>query len=126
MSWKTIRLELARAPRFPRGSASRAYLLHLPVDESGAVEEEMFARAPALATARRHWPSERDRVGYVRRHHGRWVVSFPDGPSTFQLPDQLLRAGAEVNITESDGETFAYRVMGSPSRAAPPATHSTW
>ena len=116
MSWKTIRLELARAARFPQGSASRAYLLHLPVDDDGTINEEIFARTPALATVRRHWPSERDRSGHVIRRGKDWLFSFGDYKSCdeflLQLPAQTLKPGCEVNVIEPDGEVQFYRVMG--------------
>jgi hypothetical protein len=127
MSWKTIRLELARAARFPQGSASRAYLLHLPVDENGLIEEEVFDRTPALATVRRHWPSERDRSGYVIRRGKDWLFSFGDrkdcDETAVQLPTQSLKPGSEVSVIESDGESHSYRVMGHAARlsAAAPA-----
>ena len=31
MTWKTIRLELARTPEYPEGSAAHAYVLRLPL-----------------------------------------------------------------------------------------------
>ena len=34
MSWKSLRLELARTKEFPNGSPAHAYLLHLPLDDS--------------------------------------------------------------------------------------------
>jgi hypothetical protein len=128
MSWKTIRLELARAARFPQGSASRAYLLHLPVDESGTIEKELFDRTPALATVRRHWPSERDRSGYVIRRGTDWLFSFGDQKSceetVVQLPEQTLKPGSEVSVIEPGGESQSYRVMSYAAHfcAAPPPT----
>lgn len=115
MSWKTVRLELARAPGFPNGSASRAYLLHLPLDEQGVVDEETFRKAPALATVRRHWPNERDRSGYVIRKGRGWAFSYAvcddDDEGIFHLESHPLRAGEYVTITEPDGQQLPYRVM---------------
>src|SRR5580765_7738714 len=59
MNWKSIRLELARTPEFPEGSASRAFLLHLPLDQDGLIDEEVLRDAPARATVHRFWPNER-------------------------------------------------------------------
>lgn len=115
MSWKTVRLELARAPGFPNGSASRAYLLHLPLDERGLVDEETFRKAPALATVRRHWPNERDRSGYVIRKGRGWAFSYAvgedDDEGIFHLESHPLQPGAYVTITEPDGRQLPYRVM---------------
>ncbi|HEV2569598.1 hypothetical protein [Sphingomonas sp.] len=122
MSWKTIRLELARSPDFPNGSASRAYLLHLPVDENGRVDEDAFRRAPALATVRRHWPNERDRTGHVIRKKNGWAFSYAigagDDEELFHLETHPLRVGDYVTITEPDGGRLPYRVMEAESRLA--------
>jgi hypothetical protein len=115
MKWKTVRLELARSPRFPNGSASRAYLLHLPLDDSGLVDEETFRRSPALGTVRRHWPSERDRTGYVIRKKNGWAFSYAigdaDDEDLFHLESHPLKPGEYVTITEPDGERLPYRVV---------------
>jgi hypothetical protein len=43
MPWKTIRLELARTPCFPEGSSVHAYVLRLPVNENGHLEDHVIA-----------------------------------------------------------------------------------
>ena len=45
MNWRSIRLELARTKEFPEGSASRAYLLRLPLDEKGLIDEQALLEA---------------------------------------------------------------------------------
>jgi hypothetical protein len=122
MSWKTVRLELARSPRFPNGSPTRAYLLHLPLGEDGLVDLDAFRGSPALATVRRHWPNERDRVGYVIRRNRGWAFSYAvgdgDDEELFHLESHPLRPGEYVTITEPDGERLPYRVMSSESQMA--------
>ena len=122
MSWKTIRLELARLPGFPNGSASRAYLLHLPLDEEGRLDEDAFRQAPALASVRRHWPNERDRTGYVIRKKNGWAFSYaigdPDDEDLFPLESHPLRVGEYVTITEPNGERLPYRVMNAEGKMA--------
>jgi hypothetical protein len=115
MSWKTVRLELARAPGFPNGSASRAYLLHLPLDNEGLLDEDALSRQPALATVRRHWPNERDRSGYLVRKGRGWAFSYAlgeaDDEDLFHLETHRLKPGEYVTITEPDGEKLPYRVV---------------
>lgn len=122
MSWKTVRLELARSPRFPNGSASRSYLLHLPLDSAGLVDEDAFRAAPALATVRRHWPNERDRSGLVIARKNGWVFSYAAGDADDEelchLESQALRPDKQVMITEPDGERLTYRVMACESQVA--------
>ena len=50
MNWKAIRLELARTSDFPNGSASRAYLMRLPLRDDGAIDEGALDEAPEQAT----------------------------------------------------------------------------
>jgi len=112
MCWKTVRLELAHAPDFPNGSASRAYLLHLPLDAEGRLEEHEFARAPALATVRRHWPNERDRVGNLVRSEQGWAFLYGrEGEKLLGHEFDQLRRGGQVTITEPNGSPMTYRVM---------------
>jgi len=112
MCWKTVRLELARAPNFPNGSASRAYLLHLPLDADGRLEEHELARSPALATVRRHWPNERDRAGNLMRTEQGWAIVYGrEGEKLLGHELDQLRRGGDVTITEPDGSRTSYRVM---------------
>jgi hypothetical protein len=122
MSWKTVRLELARSAGYPNGSATRAYLLHLPLEESGLVNEDAFQRSPALATVRRHWPNERDRAGYVIRKPKGWAFSYAPGDADdedlFHLEAHPLRPGEYVTIIEPDGDRLPYRVVAAEAQLA--------
>lgn len=122
MRWTTIRLELARSPAYPNGSPSRAYLLHLPLDSSGFVDETAFRATPALATVRRHWPNERDRAGYVIRRKRGWAFSYAlgdaDDENLFHLESHPLFPGEYVTITEPDGTLLPYRVVASGGQLA--------
>lgn len=112
MCWKTIRLELASAPEFPNGSAGRAYLLHLPLDPDGRLEEHEFARAPALATVRRHWPNERDRIGNLIPKERGWAISYGrEEEEVFCSERDPLQPGRHVTVTEPNGSHMSYRVM---------------
>ena len=113
-NWNLIRLELARTKEFPEGSASRAYLLRLPLDDSGLIDDEAFARSPALATVHRHWPNEPDLSGYVIRTPGGWALSYEPGEeddeTVFHLETHRLRAGEYLTLTEPDGRQLPFRV----------------
>lgn len=114
MNWKSIRLELARTPEFPNGSASRAYLLRLPLDEEGLIDEAVLKRSPARATVRRHWPNEPDLSGYVIRAGGGWAFSYrpgeDDDEQVFHLENHPIRIGEYLTLTEPDGERLPFRV----------------
>ena len=122
MSWKTIRLELARSPGFPDGSPERSYLIHLPVNDHGIVDLDQFRRAPELATVHRRWPGERDRSGYVIHKRAGWAFSYAvgdlDDENVFHLERHPLRVGEYVTVTEPDGDKLPYRVTMCEARAA--------
>jgi hypothetical protein len=114
MNWQSIRLELARTPDFPEGSASRAYLLHLPLDERGLIDEALRNRCPARATVRRFWPSEPDLSGYVIRRKDGWAFSYAPGDeddeTIFHLENHPIRLGEYLTLTEPDGQRLPFRV----------------
>jgi hypothetical protein len=115
MNWKSIRLELARTPDFPEGSASRAYLLRLPLDDEGIIDERALGHAPAMATVHRFWPNERDRSGYMIRTPAGWAMSYEPGEAddetVFHLETHPIRIGEYVTLTEPDGRRLPFRVV---------------
>ena len=114
MNWKSIRLELARTREFPEGSASRAYLLRLPLNPDGLIDECALVRSPALATVHRYWPNEPDMSGYVIRTPNGWAVSYEPGEeddeTVFHLETHPIRIGEYITLTEPDGRRLPFRV----------------
>ena len=114
MQWKNIRLELARTREFPEGSATRVYLLRLPTDESGLIDEAAICDTPARATVRRFWPNEPDRAGYVIRTPRGWAFSYrrgeDDDEAIFHLETHPMRTGEYVTLTEPDGRRLPFRI----------------
>lgn len=114
MDWKCIRLELARTPDFPQGSASRAYLLRLPLREDGLIDEGEIAAHPAQATVRRFWPNQPDLSGYVIRTRAGWAFSYAPGEdddeSVFHLETHPFHPGDYVTLTEPDGSRLPFKV----------------
>lgn len=113
MSWQTIRLELAPTPEFPSGSASRAYLIRLPLDGDCAVDAAALAANPARATVRRFWASEPDRFGRVVHTEDGWVLQFNGarGPhASARLRADRLHPGGRVTIVGPDGTPLPFRV----------------
>jgi hypothetical protein len=113
--WKLIRLELARTPEFPAGSASRAYMLRLPLQDDGLIDEAAFAASPGMASVRRFWPNEPDQQGYVIRQGAGWAFSYAvgddDDEGVYHLESHPLRTGEYVTLTEPDGKRLPFRVV---------------
>lgn len=113
MHWKTIRLELAATPEFPMGSAGRAYLLRLPIDESGLLDAAALRNRPEHATVRRFWPSEADRSGHIEWTGCGWRLRCNSGVSeetVSLIDDQPIQLGGQVVVTEPDGRRLPFRV----------------
>lgn len=110
----SVRFELARTPEFPNGSASRAYLVHLPLDATGRIDEDALSREPAKATVRRFWPNQRDMSGYVIRTPKGWALSYrpgdEDDEAIFHLETHAIRTGEYLTLTEPDGEQLPFRI----------------
>ena len=113
--WSIVRLELGRTPEFPEGSAARAYLLRLPLNNHGVIDGIALAQNPALGTVRRFWPNEADERGYIVRKGKGWAFSYAmgedDDEDVFHLESHPLRVGNYVTVTEHDGERYPFRVV---------------
>ncbi|MBK5264569.1 MAG: hypothetical protein JJE34_04940 [Alphaproteobacteria bacterium] len=114
MTWTTIRLELARTPQFPNGSAARNYTLRLPLTPQGLIDPEEFATHPERATVRRFWPNEPDQSGYMIRKKGGWAFSYvvgeDDDENIFHLENHPVRIGEYLTLLEPDGDKWPYQV----------------
>lgn len=113
--WSLVRLELGRTPEFPEGSASRAYVLRLPLGADGLIDEAAVAQRPAMATVRRFWPNEADQQGYLVRNASGWAFSYAIGESDdenlYHLDSHPLRPGEYITLTEPDGRRYPFRVV---------------
>lgn len=116
MTWTTIRLELARTPGFPNGSAARSYVMRLPLGGDGLIDEQEYRRHPELATVRRFWPNEPDRRGSLLRTPRGWALSYEvgeeDDESIFRLDAHAIAQGSYITLTEPDGERLPFVVKG--------------
>ncbi len=128
MSWKSLRLELARTREFPNGSPNHLYLLHLPLDASGIVDEAALGREPNRALVRRSWPDEPDISGYVVRTPRGWVLSYRPGEEddeiVFHLETHRLVPGEYITLTDPDGDQLPFRVMSIHPLDEPSATET--
>jgi hypothetical protein len=117
--WNLVRLELARTPEFPEGSASRAYMLRVPLDADGLIDQVALEKRPAMATVRRFWPNEPDQTGYLLRNGNAWRFSYAVGDDedeyekVYHLEAHPLRIGSHVTVTEANGEAYPFRVVHS-------------
>ncbi|ETI60242.1 hypothetical protein C100_19345 [Sphingobium sp. C100] len=116
MTWTTIRLELARTPAFPNGSAARSYVLRLPLGRDGLIDEQEYRQRPELATVRRFWPNEADQHGTLLRTSDGWALSYAPGEEDderiYRLDAHKLAPGSYLTLTEPDGARLPFLVKG--------------
>ncbi|MCL6684478.1 hypothetical protein [Sphingomonas alba] len=108
----TIRLELAPTATFPQGSASRAYLLRVPVRDDGRIDAAALGRSPLRATARRFWSPEPDKFGNVENDNGLWVLRWKGSAneSCGAIESGPFRLDSQIAVSEADGTMNEFRV----------------
>ena len=115
MTWKRVRIELARSHEFPEGSNRHGYEMVLPLAADGHVDEKALAAAPQVATVHRFWEGEGDAVGQIVHERGRWLISFePGGPEDEPLHrfgEHKFREGEYVSVREGAGAEYAFTVV---------------
>lgn len=113
MNWKSIRLELARTNNFPGGSASRAYVMRLPLATDGTIDERALGEQPEQATVRRMWPSEPDIRGHLIRAGSGWAFlaarSGQQRKIWSEFDAEPISEGREITLREN-GEPLPFRV----------------
>lgn len=116
MSFKTIRLELARTKEFPEGSPHHGYEFVLPIDANGRIDAAAWRADKARCTVRRFWGEEDAEEGYlVHTRHNAWAFSYAPGEEDdepfFRFEDHAFKVGEYVSLTGHDGEIHPFRVV---------------
>lgn len=115
MTLKTIRLELARNPEFPEGSAEYGYELRAPLAADGHLDTEAWRAERASCTVRRFWRGEDDRQGELLHTRRGWAFSYEpgeeDNESLFKLDRHLFKPGEYVTVSEPGGEAHTFKVV---------------
>lgn len=117
MSLQEIRLELARDPDFPEGSANRGYEFVAPLDVMGHIDPAEWRRQRRRCWVRRFWQGEPEEHGHlVRTRGGAWAFHYdiesevePDEPG-YRFDDHVFRRDEYVSIREHDGTMRTFRV----------------
>jgi hypothetical protein len=111
MNWTTIRLELAGTRAHPAGSVSRGYLIRVPLNDQGSIDEATFAEAPQKATVRRFWSTDPDERGRVVRADGHWALQCTGkSDRLLSIEPASFALGEQVAVTGRDGTPLPFRV----------------
>jgi len=116
LSVRTIRLELARNPDFPEGSANHGYEFKAPLASDGSLDLEAWKKVKNDCTVHRFWQGEPDEDGLLIHTRGRrWVFSYEEGEEDdepiFKFDRHHFIEGEYVSITEHDGVQRTFRVV---------------
>lgn len=113
-TFRRIRLELARTPEFPEGSAQHGYELVAPLDAKGHLDAAAWRASKGACTVRRFWRGEADEHGTLVHTRGGWAFSYAPGEDddepVFRLDRHLFVPGEYVTVTEHDGNARPFRV----------------
>lgn len=115
MSLKRIRLELARTPQFPEGSASHGYEFTAPLDATGHLDPKGWSASRVACTVRRFWGHTPDEHGVlIHRRDGKWAFSYKPGEDDdepiFRFDKHHFVLGEYVTVTEHDGVARPFKV----------------
>lgn len=116
MSWKVIRLELARHEEWPNGNPNCGYEFQAPLDASGHIDADAWRERKNDATVRRFWEREDDQKGHlIHTRHRTWAFSYVAGEEDdtpfFRFESKAFVAGEYLSITEHDGNDYTFKVI---------------
>ena len=119
MTFRKIRLELARDSDFPDGSRHHGYELVAPLDAEDRIDPAVWSRQRARCRVRRFWGGEDDEIGHVvRKPGGAWAFHYDingdegDDETGYRFGDHPLRIGEYVSIREHDDDRLrTFRVV---------------
>ena len=115
-SFRRIRLELAREPGHPEGSALNGYELIAPLDNSGHIDAEAWRAHRQACRVVRFRTGEDDEIGHlVHRPGGNWAFHYDvegtgEDESGYHFQKERFVVGEYVSITEDDKQR-TFRVV---------------
>jgi hypothetical protein len=118
MALKRIRLELARDPEFPQGSAGCGYEFVAPLDDSGQMAHEEWKKNRASCQVTRFWEGEKPEIGHlVRKPGGNWAFHYDvfgdddDDETGYRFAQEKFTVGEYVSIREHDDQMRTFKVV---------------
>ncbi len=117
MTLSIIRLELARDPTHPSGSAGHGYEFVAPLDAEGRIDAEAWRKARERCRVRRFWQGDPDEMGHlVHRRGGSWAFHYDvagdpgeDEPG-YKFDAHAFKPGEYVSLREADGALMTFQV----------------
>jgi hypothetical protein len=118
MALSKIRLEMARSPEFPEGSALHGYEFVASLDKTGHIDVDAWHKHRTQCRVKRFWKEEADEIGHlVRKPGGSWAFHYDihgdidDDESGYRFGDHPFVTGEYVSIREHDEDMNTFRVV---------------
>jgi hypothetical protein len=116
MHLSRIRLELARTPEFPEGSARHGYDFVAPLTKDFHIDAKAWHDVKDRCHVLRFWGEEEPEEGMLRHLGSGWRFDYDasddaDDEPFFKLDKHSLKEGAYVSITEHDGVERPFKVV---------------
>lgn len=116
MTMKRIKLELARDPEFPYGSAEHGYELAAPLDRTGYIDHDEWREERQRCRVIRYWPGQPKQIGHLVHRGGGWAFDYDpesteDDEPGFKLDRHRFVPGEYVSIKERGGDMRTFRVI---------------
>jgi len=113
---KTIRLNLARSPDFPSGSARHGYRFTAPLDAEGHLDPGAWREHRDHCRVVRYWGDEEDDIGHLVHRRAGWGFHYDiDGDegdeAGYKLGSHRFVPGEYVSIRDDDDETHTFQVV---------------
>ncbi len=118
MELSKIRIEMARDPEFPEGSARHGYEFVAPLDRKRHIDAKAWMANRERCRVKRFWHNEPDEVGHlVRKPGGSWAFHYDihgdinDDEAGYRFGDHALIPGEYISIREHDEELRTFRIV---------------
>lgn len=115
---KKIRLELARNPGFPHGSARHGYELIAPLDNDNHLDESQWRQNREKCRVIRFWGNEEHQLGHlIHKQGGSWAFHYDiQGDENaddrgFKFQTEPFVPGEYISIVEADDDEMIYQVV---------------
>ncbi len=116
MTLHRIRIELARCPEFPNGSAQRGYDFVAPLTGDGHLDTEVWRRHKEMCLVHRFWADEPAEHGKLVHGRSGWSFEYDDEDfdeeePLYKLDRHTIREGEYLSIKEYDGALRTFKVV---------------
>ncbi|MPR06145.1 hypothetical protein [Microvirga tunisiensis] len=116
-----VTLHLARSKQFPEGSSRYGYVITVPLDAEGHLDQDEWALKRDRCRVHRFWANEGERQGVLVHRPGgaggaTWMIDYNqdrpgDEEAGYRLHQHRFAEGEYVTIEDDDGKPYTFQVV---------------